>query len=43
MTEALLFLLGFSSVVGVYEVAATGRRTKTDRLQKAAEKTARLK
>lgn len=37
MTEAILFLLGFTSITTVYEIAMTGRKTKSDRIQKRAE------
>jgi len=37
MTEAILFLLGFSSITAVYEIATTGKKTKSDRIQKKAE------
>ncbi len=35
MTNAILFLLGFSSVVGVYEIAKTSKRSSTAKLEKA--------
>ena len=38
MAEAMLFILGFTSITGVYEIAVTGKRAKSDRLQKAAER-----
>lgn len=37
MTEAILFLLGFTSITTVYEIATTGKKTKSERIQKRAE------
>ena len=37
MAEAFLFLLGFTSVTAVYEIAKTGKKTKTDRMNRAAD------
>lgn len=34
-TNILLFLLGFTSVTTVYEIAKTGRKTKTDKVNRA--------
>lgn len=41
--EAMLFLMGFASVVGVYEIAITGKKAKSDKLMKSAEKTGKKK
>lgn len=38
MIEAFLFILGFSSVTAVYETVKSGKTTKSDKIQKAAEK-----
>jgi len=34
--NVLLFLLGFTSVTTVYEIAKTGKRTKSDKVSRAA-------
>lgn len=34
MANALLFLLGFTSIVGVYEVAKSGHKSKTNKIEK---------
>ena len=34
MLNAVLFLLGFTSVVGMYEVAKSGQRGKTNKIEK---------
>jgi len=31
MTEAILFLVGFTCVTSVYEIAKTGKTTKSDK------------
>lgn len=36
--EAMLFLLGFAAVTGVYEVAKTGKKNKSTKLEKLSEK-----
>ena len=33
----LLFLLGFTSVTTVYEIAKTGKRTKSDKVNRAVD------
>ena len=33
----LLFLLGFTSVTTVYEIAKTGKRTKSDKVSRAVD------
>lgn len=38
MMEAFLFVLGFSSVTAIYETVKSGKTTKSDRIEKAAEK-----
>ena len=35
MANAILFLFGFTSIVGVYEVAKSGRKGKTDKIEKS--------
>lgn len=35
--EAMLFLLGFASITTVYEIAKTGRKTKSEKLTKSAD------
>lgn len=35
MANALLFLFGFTSIVGVYEVAKSGGKSKTDKIVKS--------
>lgn len=37
MAEALLFLLGFTSVTTVYEIAKTGKKTKSDKVNRAVD------
>lgn len=37
MAEAFLFLLGFTSVTAVYEIAKTGKKTKSDKIIRAAD------
>ena len=43
MVEAMLFLMGFASVVGVYEIATTGKKTKSDKILKSAERIGKKK
>ena len=33
----LLFILGFTSMTTVYEIAKTGKRTRSDKINRAAE------
>lgn len=42
MSGALLFLLGFSSIVGVYEVAKSGSKPKTNKLEKSINDTKKI-
>lgn len=35
MANALLFLFGFTSIVGVYEVAKLGGKSKTNKFEKS--------
>ncbi len=37
MTNVFLFLLGFTSVTTVYEIAKTGKRTKSDKVNRAVD------
>jgi len=37
MSNALLFLLGFTSMVSVYEIAKCGKRTNSQKLQRAVD------
>lgn len=37
MANVLLFLLGFTSVTTVYEIAKTGKRTKSDKVSRAVD------
>lgn len=37
MAEAFLFLLGFTSVTAVYEIAKTGKKTKSDKVNRATD------
>lgn len=37
MFEAFLFVLGFSSMTAVYETVKSGKSTKSNKLEKAAE------
>lgn len=37
MTEAILFLLGFTCVSTIYEISKTGKVQKTDSLKKAKD------
>lgn len=37
VAEALLFLLGFTSVTTVYEIAKTGKKTKSDKVNRAVD------
>ena len=34
MVNAFLFMLGFTGVVSVYEIAKTGKKTKSDKLER---------
>ncbi|MCI8373596.1 MAG: hypothetical protein HFI75_14625 [Lachnospiraceae bacterium] len=43
MSGAMLFLLGFTSITAVYEIAVTGKRTKSERIQKKTESMSRNK
>ena len=36
--EAMLFLLGFTAVAGIYEVTKTGKKSKSKELGSVAEK-----
>lgn len=38
MTRVMLFLLGFSAVTAVYEVAKTGRTTRSDKISRSTER-----
>lgn len=38
MTEAMLFLLGFTCITCVYEIAKTGRQGKTEKIRKVVER-----
>lgn len=42
MTGAMLFLLGFTSIVGVYEVAKSGSKTKTNKIEKTINDTKKI-
>lgn len=35
MTNAVLFLLGFTSITSIYEIAKTGRQTKSSNVKKS--------
>lgn len=37
MANVVLFLLGFTSVTTVYEIAKTGKRTKADKVSRAVD------
>lgn len=37
MINAVLFLLGFTSVVGVYEISKTGQKSKTSKVEKSID------
>lgn len=37
IANVLLFLLGFTSVTTVYEIAKTGKRTKSDKVNRAVD------
>lgn len=37
MTNAVLFLLGFTSITSIYEIAKTGRQTKSSNVRKAVK------
>ena len=41
MIDAMLFMIGFSSVVSVYEIAKTTKSTKSDAIRREAEKIGR--
>lgn len=41
MIEAMLFMIGFSSVVSVYEIAKTTKSTKSDAIRREAERIGR--
>lgn len=34
MGNAMLFLMGFTAIIGVYEIAKTGSKSKTDKMEK---------
>jgi len=34
MANAILFLLGFTSITSIYEIAKTGRQTKSSNMKK---------
>lgn len=36
-TNILLFILGFTSVTTVYEIAKSGKHTKSDKISRAAD------
>lgn len=36
--EAMLFLLGFTAISGIYEVAKTGKKSKSIQLERMYEK-----
>ena len=38
MVNVIMFLYGFSSVVSVYEIAKTDKKTKTDSINRKIEK-----
>lgn len=38
MLEVMMFALGFSSVVSVYEIAKTAKSTKSNAIKREAEK-----
>ncbi len=42
MANALLFLMGFTSIVSVYEIAKTGKKCKSDKVQKNAERITKI-
>ncbi len=35
MTNAVLFLLGFTSITSIYEIAKTGKQTKSSNVKKS--------
>lgn len=37
MSNALLFLLGFSSITTIYEIAKTGKKTNSQKLQRGID------
>ena len=37
VSNAVLFLLGFTSIVSVYEIAKSGKRSTSQKLQRAVE------
>lgn len=43
MTSSILFLLGFASVTGVYEIAKTSKRGNTNKLEKTINSVKNLK
>ena len=43
MAEAVLFLLGFTSVTAIYEIAKSGKRTKSDKVKRAVKTWGRIK
>lgn len=38
MVEAMLFMLGFTAVTSVYEIAKTAKSTKSNSIKREAEK-----
>lgn len=43
MAEVMMFMLGFSSVVSVYEIVKTTKSTKSNAIRREAEKIGRKK
>ena len=43
MPNAILFLLGVTSVTAVYKIAMTGKRAKSDKIQRKIENSVKSK
>lgn len=43
MTETMLFLLGFTAMTSIYEIAKTGKKVKSDKVKRAVENWKKVK
>ncbi len=43
MIEVMMFMLGFSGVVSVYEIAKTAKKTNSNVIKREAEKIGKMK
>jgi len=42
-SNAMLFILGFTAITSVYEIAVTGKRSKSDKVKKFGEQISKRK